>query len=372
MRKDATRVTASRHATGARARLGVRARVAVSVWLACMPLAAMGQDASSGCGKDRPLRSDGTFNLRIDNDLFGGMGQDQGYSNGFLASWVSPNLVDYRHDPCLPRIVRRLNQYLAFLQPEGFDEQNLIIGLGQMMYTPTDKEARDLIPDDRPFAGALMLSLGYNARKDDTLRTSQIRVGVVGPAAHAEQAQNWWHGVIGADRFHGWDHQLRNEPVVQLLHERRTRVARQASAGGWGWDLTRHWGASLGNFATYANVGGELRYGLHLPDDFGTAPLRPAGENTSPVRATADGTWNGHLFVALDARWVLHDITLDGNTFKSSHSVDKRAFVADIGYGLAMYVGQWRLAFARYHRTREFNGQRDIPVYGTITVGRRF
>lgn len=314
----------------------------------------------------------GTLNLRIDNDLFGGMGQDQGYSNGFLVSWVSPNLVDYQNDRCLPALVRGFNHYLARIQPEGLDEQNMTVGLAQTMYTPTDRERRDLIVDDRPYAGVLMLSLGYNARSGDSLHTSQLRFGVVGPAAYAAEVQNAWHRVIGVDRFRGWDNQLHNEPVVQLIHERRTRVARQEHTSGWGWDLTRHWGASLGNFATYANFGGEVRFGLRLPDDLGTAPLRPAGENTSPVRQSLGGSWNAHLFTAIDARAVLYDITLDGNAFRSSHSVNKRPFVADVGYGLAFTHEQWRIAFARYHRTREFRGQREIPVYGTITVGRRF
>lgn len=128
---------------------------------------------AQSCQQDNPLRSTGTLNLRIDNDMFGGIGQDQGYSNGFLASWVSPNLVDYSDDPCLPRLVRGLNRFLTMLQPQGFDEQNMTIGFGQMMYTPNDKTRSDLIKDDRPFAGALMLSLGYNARRGDTLRTSQ-------------------------------------------------------------------------------------------------------------------------------------------------------------------------------------------------------
>lgn len=334
--------------------------------------AAEPSEAAAGCAQTSPLRGAGTFNLRIDNDMLGGLGQDQGYSNGFLASWVSPNLANYVDDPCLPGPVRSLNRYLALLQPEGFDEQNMTIGLGQMMYTPVDRLRRDLIEDDRPFTGVLMLSLGYNARRDDTLRTSQIRIGVVGPAAHAKQMQNWWHDFIGVDHFRGWDQQLRNEPVFQLLHERRTRVARRINDQGWGWDLIRHWGVSLGNFATYANVGGEVRFGFRLPDDLGTAPLRPAGENTSPVRARRDGEWSAHLFAAVDARGVLYDITLDGNTFKPSHSVDKRPFVADVGYGLAFYYGPWRIAVARYHRTREFHGQGEVPVYGTITIGRRF
>lgn len=348
------------------------ARVAiVGLGLLCMVSGASAEAPSCPDGKT-PLLSSGTRNLRIDNDMFGGLGQDQGYSNGFLVSWVSPNLVNYANDPCLPLLARWLNRRLAWLQPDGFDEQNMTIGLGQVMYTPTDREPSHLIENDRPYAGALMLSLGYNARRGDDLLTSQVRIGVVGPSAHAKQTQSWWHGVIGVDRFNGWDNQLRDEPVLQLIHERRKRLIRNESTSGWGWDLTRHWGASLGNFATYANVGGEWRFGLHLPDDFGTAPLRPAGENTAPMKVAADRAWNGHLFVAADARWVLHDITLDGNTVKSSHSVDKRPFVADIGYGIAVYHGNWRIAFARYHRTREFRGQKEMPVYGTLTIGRHF
>ncbi len=338
--------------------------------LMAVPAHAAGEDRA--CEGGWPLRSLGTFNLRIDNDMFGGVGQDQGYSNGFLASWVSPNLAAHGDDPCLPRIARALNRYLAWLQPGGFDEQNMTLGIGQMVYTPADRERRDLVTDDRPYAGALMASVGYNARRGPELRTSQLRLGIVGPASGAGVVQNRWHGLIGVDRFRGWDNQLRNEPVLQLLHERRTRVARRERGDGWGWDLTRHWGASLGNFATYANLGGEWRIGRHLPDDFGTAPLRPAGENTAPVRTPRTGSWSGHFFAALDARWVLRDITLDGNSLRSSHSVSKRPFVADIGYGLAVYHGPWRLAVARYHRTREFRGQREIPVYGTITIGRRF
>lgn len=344
--------------------------IAVCTGLLAVPAASMAQSAA--CADRSPLRSTGTVNLRVDNDLFGGVGQDQGYSNGFLLSWVSPNLVDLVDDPCLPRVVRSLNRYLALLQPDGFDEQNMTIGLGQVMYTPTDWMRSDLITNDRPFAGAVLLSMGYNARVGEVLRTSQLRVGMVGPAALARQTQNGWHRLIGVDPFNGWGHQLRNEPVIQLLHERRYRVWREQTRGGWGWDFTPHWGGSLGNFATYANAGGELRLGLRLPDDFGTAPLRPAGENMSPVRVANGGAWHGHLFVALDARWVLRDITLDGNTFTHSHSVDKRPVVVDLGYGLAMHQGKWRLALARYHRTREFRGQQHVPVYGTVTVGRAF
>lgn len=347
-----------------------------AVWmLLCMAFLTSPAVAKTECQESRGrLASESTINVRIDNDMFGGVGQDQGYSNGFLITSVSPNLVDYVDDPCLPAVVRRLNSYLAWLQPTGFDEQNMTIGVGQVLFTPTDRERTDLITDDRPYAAALLFSSGYNARSGKHLRTSQIRFGIVGPSARGGQIQNGWHRIIGTELFQGWKNQLRNEPVLQLIHERRQRWAVGRMGSGWNWDAIGHAGGSLGNFATYANAGAEWRFGYHLPDDFGTAPLRPAGENTAPVSAAAssrDG-WTGHLFVAVDARWVLYDITLDGNTFKSSHSVDKHPLVADVGYGLAVTRGLWKFAFARYHRTREFRGQNAVPVYGSFTISRRF
>jgi len=309
----------------------------------------------------------------MDNDMFGGADQDQGYTNGFMASWISPNLASYQDDPCIPHVVRSLNRYLAWLQPANFEEQNMTIGVGQMMYTPTDHSRRDLIKDDRPYAGALMMGLGYNARQGGRLSTSQLRFGIIGPASLAGKAHESVHKVIGGDRFRGWDNQLHNEPVVQLLHERRRRLAEAGyTSGPWRWDAIGHVGGSLGNFATYANTGLEMRFGYLLPDDLGTAPLRPAGDNTSPLKlGGAYSGWAGHAFIAVDSRWVLYDITLDGNTFRSSHSVDKKSLVADIGYGVAITHGPWRLAFTRYHRTREFHGQDESPVYGTFTIGRR-
>lgn len=339
--------------------------------LACLQPSIAAADQS--CANAPSLFSSGTLNFRLDNDLFGGAGQDQGYTNGFLASWVSPNLVSVADDSCLPGMVQGLNRYLRWLQPRGFDEHNITLGFGQMMYTPANPDPKGLMRNDRPYAGALMLSMGYNARSGNRLRTSQLRVGVIGPASRAGKTQKAFHRLFRLKQFQGWEHQLHNEPVIQYLHERRWRLADNRDASSrWGWDIIGHAGVSLGNFATYANAGMEFRFGYLLPDDFGTAPLRPAGENTSPVKVVSRDGWAGHLFVAFDGRGVARDITLDGNTFRSSHSVRRRPFVADLGYGIALTRNKWHLTIGRYHRSREFYGQKDSPIYGAITIGRRF
>src|SRR3989304_1476496 len=86
-----------------------------------------------------------------------------------------------------------------------------------------------------------------------------------------------------------------------------------------------------------------------------------AGENPAPPRSGRPNGWSWHLFATSDAAWVIRDITLDGNTFRNSHSVDKRHVVAYGGYGVAVMYGRWKFAAARYHSTREFNGQRQSP-----------
>lgn len=310
--------------------------------------------------------------LRVDNDLFAN--QDQGYTSGVMLSMVSPNLKDYVSDPCLPAMARWLNGHLQRIQPEGFDQQNMVVTVAQGIFTPENHVRTDLIRDDRPYAGALLVGFGYNARKEHELRTTQLVVGMVGPAALGEQTQNLIHDFSGSDRFRGWDHQLHNEPVLNLVHERsRRRPVVPINQGELEWDLISHWGGAIGNLHTHANAGFEWRLGHRLPDDFGSSPVRPSGNNTSPTigKRIMHG-WSWHGFVAVDARWVLRDLTLDGNTFRNSHSVSKEPLVAEAAIGVAMTYGRTKFAFARYFRTREFEGQRSRPAYGSFTISRAF
>jgi hypothetical protein len=341
-------------------------------------LAAAAMHANDAAAQGREACTNGhtrlppTVNLRLDNDLFGG--QDQGYSNGIQLTLVSPNLADYTDDPCIPRLARWVNRHLDALQPaQGFEQRNMIATFAQGIFTPTDFSRRDLIKDDRPYAAGLLMGLGYNARTGDYLQTTQLQFGIVGPSALGKQVQNAVHKALGDETFKGWDNQLHDEPVFRIVHERMHRYsAGDAHNGTWGWDAISHYGGSFGNLATYANTGAEVRFGLRLPDDFGSTPLRPAGENTAPTRHynTGDRPFGAHLFLTSDVRWVLRDITLDGNTFRHSHSVDKRPFVGEVGYGIAVMRGRWKFALARYHRTREFDGQKQTPVFGSFTVSR--
>lgn len=349
--------------TRASRRAGQRCLVAGLVGVAAAGVLACDPPSDAGA-------AGATLHVRLDNDFLGGLGQDGGYTHGFQVSVTWP--AASARASCGPALVRGLRSVLAVATPASFPDRQTLAGMGQAIFTPTRLRAAELQGNDRPYAAVLLAGIGENARRGQDLAATQLRLGVVGPSALGEQVQNGTHHIFGAARVEGWRHQLRDEPVFQWLHERLRRERRQGP-GAWSWDAIGHAGVSLGNLFTFANVGGELRAGRSLPDDFGSDPFRPAGEHAGlPSSAGMHAGWGGHVFVSFDARAVARNLTLDGNTWQDSHRVHRRPFVADFGHGLAVTHGPWKLAFARYYRTREFDGQAVRPVIGSLVVSRRF
>lgn len=308
------------------------------------------------------------YNFYFENDLFNGTDSD--YTNGVKFSWVSANLKDYTRDPCLPHWVRQLNRIFETLHPGKYTSRNMVVTAGQSMFTPRDRSRIDLIPNDRPYAGWLYLGLGYNARDARQMDSVEVNLGVVGPASLARQTQNLVHDLRGIPSFNGWSNQLNNELGFQLVAERKNRVWSE-SRPGLQFDAITHYGASLGNIRTYLNTGLELRAGSRIPNDFGTSPIRPAGDSNAPLegpvtRRFSDGGL--HAFISADARAVAHDIFLDGNTFSDSHRIDKKRAVGDLATGIAWQWQDGKITYARYARSKEFTTQENAHVFSSITL----
>ena len=311
-----------------------------------------------------------TVNLYLENDLFGET--DQHYTNGIRFSCVSQDLSSYLKDPDLPDWVREANHRLRFfhsLKDAETLQRNLVISAGQLIFTPGEKDISTLIEDDRPYAGYLYLGFAYHIRDREQLDTLELNVGMVGPASLAEDTQDLIHEVRDIDKFQGWDHQLENELGLQLVyeHKRRYKLTEQWPQQ----DAIVHAGGSLGNVATYLNFGAEYRIGWQLPEDFGTAALRPGGDNSAPGRGDRRHCrlpiCGLHAFVSFDTRVVARDIFLDGNTFEDSHRVHRRPVVGDAAVGFSFLVAGWKVSYAKVFRTREFEQQRNTHQYGSLS-----
>jgi len=357
---------------GARARgrrQGSRWLLLALLWPAAAPLSAACPAEREGGGKPSWVT-----NFYFENDLFDET--DQNYTNGIRFSALSPDLDSFTDDPQLAGWVVALNRAMGFLAPgsasDCLQSRRLVLSLGQSIYTPEDINATAVVPDQRPYAGWLYAGVAYNLRRANRLDTVGLTVGVVGPASLAHQTQDGFHKLRGFARFQGWDNQLDNEPGLQLVWEQKRKWGAPRMLGFWGSDLIVHAGVSFGNIATYLNSGAEWRLGWDLPDDFGTSALRPGADNGAPGRDWhASGTSRrrgAHLFASVDGRWVLRDIFLDGNTFSSSHRVDKKPLVADLAVGAALEFGNLSLSYAQVLRTQEFTAQPNSQVYGSLSL----
>ena len=352
------------------------------------------------CSTQDAIRFRG-FSARLENDLFAET--DQNYTNGVAFTAVSHDLVGQLKPECLTVPVRLHAELIRYLNPSFWADpdnpaqtQNVVVKFGQSMFTPKDPNQTALILDDRPYAGLLYVGMAWNRRQHapqnntEILDTREITLGVIGPLALARPTQHTVHNIVGADKFQGWNNQLGNEPALQMALDRKFKNFKGTGAiqPGFSVDSIRSLGLQLGNIETSATVGIEGRIGWNIPNDFGTYPIRPGAENRPPSAASIHGNTEDastgstrpragiHLFATLESKLVVHDFSLDGNLFQSSHSVTRRPWVTQAALGISAQrpiAGHGvKLALMRVFRTREFDEQGPSHSFGSVTVSIEF
>lgn len=306
----------------------------------------------------------GSFTLVTENDKYFA-GTDRHYTNGLKMIWLGETTLD--RSQTFLRGVARLVPTLR----DVADHQRYKVGLalGQNIYTPGDTDTTALLPNDRPYAGWLYGSMMLQAQEKDgsLLRVVELSVGVVGPSALGREFQNGFHDIINVPHAQGWAHQLHDEPALMLSWERRYRLATLATDSGRRWfDVIGRGRITLGNVHTHLAAGGMVRLGWNLPNSFGTDLIRPAGggmANAGEARRFA-----AYTYASAAVRAVGRNIFLDGNTFRSSHSVRKRPVMADLSAGLVLAWPRFQLTYTQDYRTKEFYGQAKRDVFGSIAL----
>ena len=137
-------------------------------------------------------------------------------------------------------------------------------------------------------------------------------------------------------------------------------------------DFIPHVGGDLGNVAIFGNCGATLRVGYNLPRDFGI-PINDSPASAYGGRTSQTPPFGFHLFGGVDGRYVAHDLFLDGNSFRSSASVDRIPWVADLICGGAIQItSHVEISYERVTRTLEFRGQHGADIFGSITAKAEF
>jgi lipid A 3-O-deacylase len=312
-----------------------------------------------------------TFTLYFENDLF--KGTDRQYTNGIKLTWLSQDLRHFREDPRIPQWSYPVIERLPFGSRPG-SQKTVSFSIGQNIYTPEDIKVPDLMVDDRPYAGITYLGLGFHTKDSQKMDTLEINLGMIGPHSYAEQTQKLVHKWVGSAEPQGWRHQLKDEPILNLFYERKWRFKQLSMGSGWGVDWIPHLGAAVGNAWTGLNLGSQIRFGWNLPNDFGTFVIRPGSDTNAPLdendpRLFAPFHRLGvHLFAGVDGRYMARYIFLDGNTFRDSHSVNKKPLVGNFVLGVGIIFHRLKISYAHVFQTKEFYSQRDAQSFGSITL----
>ena len=221
------------------------------------------EDENTSCCKDdenescdNEKRKDfGTITFQFENDLF--WESDRHYTNGMRLSYLLPREVEF---DWLDWLIAQDEE-----SADCLEEVRYGLALGQDMYTPERDDIAELIEDDRPYAGwlygAATLHIVSKPKNDDhwyksKLESIELNLGVVGPWAQGEEAQDFVHEIRLMETFQGWDNQLENEPGFLLQYERKWWIHDAPPiVDPLQVDFVPHVGGSLGNVLTHGNSG---------------------------------------------------------------------------------------------------------------------
>lgn len=222
------------------------------------------------------------------------------------------------------------------------------IALGQQIFTPDNKRTSELIENDRPYAGFLYARYSQDVIKSpETVDQYSITGGLVGQGAGGRWTQNNFHDLIDNNRVKGWSNQLENEPILNLKYE-QSNYGWFNAFGTFPLSTRTYYGGSLGNFLTGSHVGTRL----------------DRARDIGPVTVS--------LFSGIEGAFNLWDITLDGNTFKDSHSVDKNRFVATAFWGVGAQYERFFIEYQYLLITEQFEEQKaGGHNFGSIQIGMR-
>jgi hypothetical protein len=306
----------------------------------------------------------GALTLVTENDAYALRETDRWYTNGLSLAWLSA-------EESLPSPLAALDAGLARIFGPARSRWGL--ALSQTFFTPVDKRADPPDPRDRPYAGRLFLDLGLDRRTANRLDHFGLQLGLVGPGAFGEEAQDLTHRILGERTARGWGSQLRTEPTINLFWDRTWRmpVLDAAGPGGAGGrlaaDLLPTATLALGTAQIHAGLGARLRVGQGLEADFGPPRLRPAIGVRSAPPPLGDG-FGWYVFAGAGGRVVGRDIALNGTLWRDGPSVDQRPLVGEVELGAAVFWRGARLSFTHVWRSKEFVAQPKPFQFGSIAL----
>ena len=285
--------------------------------------------------------------FKSDNDAYLGIEQDKYYTNGLSIFFRGA----MNKKPTSTKIKKRTWE----------------VGLDQKMYTPQSAYAPNIAYIDRPFAGYLCAS-GSLARfyQSENIFKTSVQLGVIGPAALAEETQTFLHQIAGFYTPLGWQTQVRNQLVLNTTFTYNHFLYRTTATMH---DASGILKANIGTTFTDINAGLLLRLGKKLNPLFSSA--------STDSKITADATTNSShnkeffLYAKPIISYRFYDATVEGELSSDAQPLPNfniKPWVFSQELGVTYAAKRWTANFSVIFKTKEIASSAKTDQYGSISA----
>jgi lipid A 3-O-deacylase len=290
--------------------------------------------------------------FQTDNDSYLAQGSDKYYTNGLFLYFRHALQTDTSNAKLFGKVL-------------GFE-------VGQKMFNPQSAVIPAARYVDRPFAGYLYLgsSLQYLFKNESVLKLG-LQLGVTGPAALGQEAQQFIHKLLGFYPPQGWQYQIKNNVGVNLAGNYDRLFFRK----NW-FDATGNSYANVGTTFTGAGAGLTLRFGTFNPLYRSVTSSRLIAKNRL-IKEAQRREFFFYLKPALS--YVAYDATVQGSLFHKYKVLNLTEitgnvtpFVFSQEVGGALTAGRWAFNLAAIFKTKEVKEMAQAHQWGTATFLYRF
>jgi hypothetical protein len=236
--------------------------------------------------------------------------------------------------------------------------ENHSLSLFQWMYTPTDIAITENQPNDRPYAGWAGIEYLNLQKRESRLFARGIQLGVIGPLAGGEFTQTNAHKIFNGRDPKGWDNQIDNKFSANLVFIYRQILFRNSLN-----DVILSSHNVLGNTLRQSGLGIGYRIGHNIPDDFGVFQNEPI------LHSIEKENYSLYLNTGISVKYVEDNFTLTGHP---DNNIELENVVYTFYIGPTFEIRDWEIKYLHNFRTREFDTDNKLHIYGTLSFSRRF
>jgi hypothetical protein len=306
----------------------------------------------------------GALSVSWDNDET--MGSDNNYTHGGFISWATNEVNSYDSDG----FVRKWADFWSFLPHVGErgSETYAAWTLGLEAFTPDRYRNPDPPLDDQPYAGTLYVDSTLRTWFGRSASTWTLRLGMVGPSAHAEQIQNGFHKLVGVAGAEGWDTQLSDEPILNVGYTRDYLWLEGEFDGPMSWRLVPTVDAALGTYLTGLGGGIFGEIGWNLPAKFGGRRLFQGFEPALSMGVGPQNNLSVALYGGLGGYGIAYFLPLDGNVFHDSRSVDSNSALGVLTAGVSLRYKRFAARTGVTYYTETFATERERVDFASFEL----